>query len=303
MTNVLDLFAGAGGMSLGLENAGLNVVAGVDYDADAVETYNENFSHNGIQENLANISPSEFKEKHGIAPTNIDVISGGPPCQGFSRANLDKPSNDSRNNLVFTFVDYIKFYTPKTFIMENVTGLRTFNDGNTLTSLRKELENANYNVSIFELNAKNYGVAQSRKRLFIIGDRIKNPKKPSEHDEIIPVQNVLENIPNGCDNIERNHTNKTISKYEDASAGDTPHGGQSPRVLYKDRPSWTITVSDGKTPIHPEEPRMLTPRETARIQSFPDDFKFSGASGRTKKCQQVANAVPPKLAKAIGESI
>lgn len=303
MVNVLDLYSGAGGMSLGLENAGLNVVAGVDYDADAVKTYNDNFEHNGIQENLEKVGPKEFREKYDIRPDNIDVISGGPPCQGFSRSNLDKSVNDSRNNLVFTFADYVKFYKPEKFIMENVAGLKSFNGGNTLKSLSDEFEDMKYNVSIFELNAENYGVAQSRKRLFIIGDKTENPKRPKKNDKKIPVSDVLENIPNDCDNIERNHNAETVSKYEHASAGDTPHGGCSPRILYDDRPSWTITVSDGKTPIHPHEPRMLTPREIARIQSFPDDFKFSGATGRTKKCRQVGNAVPPKLAKAIGKSI
>jgi len=99
-----------------------------------------------------------------------------------------------------------------------------------------------------------------------------------------------------------NHRDSTIEKYESADVGDTPHGGFSPRVLPKDEPAWTVVVGNGKTPIHPEEPRMTTPHEIARIQTFPDNYHFVPKS-RNDKCRLIGNAVPPKLAESVGEAM
>lgn len=104
------------------------------------------------------------------------------------------------------------------------------------------------------------------------------------------------------DHLTVNHRDSTIAKYREAEAGDTPHGGYSPRVLHEDEPAWTVVVGNGKTPIHPTEPRMTTPHEIARLQSFPDDHHFTPEK-RNDKCRLVGNAVPPKLAESVGNCL
>jgi len=300
--NVIDLFSGAGGMSLGFEEAGHTVVAGVDYDSDAISTYSDNFDHPGIVENLAETDPEDFMSTHDIDCSSIDCVTGGPPCQDFSQSNLS-PESRGRENLVFTFAEYVSHINPTYFVMENVRGIKTFNDGEIFEELTNEFENMGYTLSIETIKCEEYGVPQKRRRVFIVGSQSGKYQFPDTTDSIQTVSDALQNVPRDEDFIERNHNSQTIEKYKSANPGDTPHGGQSPRVLYKNNPSWTITVSDGKTPIHPTEPRMLTPREIARLQSFPDWFMFSGASGRTKKCRQIGNAVPPLVAKHLASNL
>lgn len=299
----IDLFSGAGGMSLGLESAGHDIQLAVDYDTDAINTYNDNFEHDGVVENLAELTPADLSEKYDIEKSDIDFVAGGPPCQGFSKSNHSRSVDDNRTNLVFVFADYVSHFEPDVFIMENVRGLKSFNDGDTLENLTDEFSDMGYNLSTKVVKCEEYGIPQKRRRLFIVGSKDHTYKFPKTTTDRTSVTEAISNIPNDCDNIERNHNTKTIEKYKQADAGDTPHGGKSPRVLHGDRPSWTITVSDGKTPIHPTENRMLTPREIARLQSFPDSFKFTGANGRTKKCRQVGNAVPPTIAEVLGKEI
>jgi len=158
-------------MTLGFKNAGYNVIAGVDYDNTAVETYNANFDHRGIKENLAEVDPETFSEKYDIYPHDVDVIAGGPPCQGFSTANLQRDEDDPRNNLVFRFARYVKFYQPESFVMENVTGIESIDDGKTVELLYEDFEKAGYEVDHATLNAADYGVPQKRRRVFIMGVR------------------------------------------------------------------------------------------------------------------------------------
>jgi len=158
----MDLFCGAGGMSLGLERAGYNVIAGVDYDDDAVKTYDENFDHDAYQYDLSEISPLQFSIETDISPSDVNVLGGGPPCQGFSRSNLERSVDDSRNNLVFRFAKFVSYYQPRVFIMENVRGIDSIDDGETIELLCDDFRDSGYTVDYQLLNAAEYGVPQKR---------------------------------------------------------------------------------------------------------------------------------------------
>lgn len=168
---VLDLFCGAGGFTLGCQQAGYDVIAGVDYDDQAIKTYNANFDHEGIQCNLAKVDPEVFAEMFDINPDDVDVIVGGPPCQGFSESNLSRDEDDPRNNLVFRFARYVKYYRPNSFVMENVVGIDTLDDGETIELLYEDFQQSGYEVDHKIVNAANYGVPQKRRRLFFVGVR------------------------------------------------------------------------------------------------------------------------------------
>jgi len=167
----LDLFCGAGGLTLGFENAGYNVIAGVDFDEMAIETYDENFDHEAINEDLAETDPEDFAVEYDIHPTDVNYIGGGPPCQGYSTANLQRDEDDPRNNLVFRFAEYVDYYQPRAFVMENVTGIETIDDGATVELLYGEFEDMGYGVDHAVLNAADYGVPQKRRRVFFVGAR------------------------------------------------------------------------------------------------------------------------------------
>lgn len=166
---VLDLFAGAGGMSLGFSNGGFDVIAGVDVDDKALETYDRNHDAEAINCDLATVDPQEFANEYDIHKGDIDGVVGGPSCQGFSVANHDRDPDDPRNNLVFRFAKYVGYYQPDFFVMENVTGLKSIDDGETLELLIEDFEDRGYDVEWSVLNAADYGVPQKRKRVFVIG--------------------------------------------------------------------------------------------------------------------------------------
>ena len=167
----LDLCCGAGGLTLGFQRAGFDVIAGVDVDETAIETYEANFDHRAIQCDIAETSPLQFQIRTGIEPDDVDVIGGGPPCQGFSTANLTKDEDDPRNNLVFRFAEYVRYYQPQSFVMENVTGIHSIDDGETVDLLVDDFEDAGYDVAYETLNAAYYGVPQKRRRVFFVGVR------------------------------------------------------------------------------------------------------------------------------------
>jgi len=167
----LDLFCGAGGFTLGLQRAGYDVIAGVDYNEQAVQTYDENFDHPAYQYNLAEVNPLQFDLETGIQKDNVQCLAGGPPCQGFSRSNLQRDSDDPRNNLVFRFARYVDYYQPKQFVMENVKGIQTIDDGETIRLLCEDFRGAGYRVKNRVLHAADFGVPQKRERMFFIGLR------------------------------------------------------------------------------------------------------------------------------------
>lgn len=314
--NFIDLFAGAGGLSLGFVMAGYTPVASVEINQYAVQTYKHNFiEKRGFNEFIQTRDIRDTvvkKELYDIVGNkSIDVICGGFPCQGFSMAG-NRIVTDERNSLYKEMLEIVKYIKPKFVVMENVVGLRSMLDGKIEAQIIKDYEEIGYKVNVTVLNSADYGVAQLRKRVIFICNRINktnyHPKPLLEPYEYKTTREAIEDLMDLEDNKDFNHV-KTKHK------GDMPQRlaavpeGSSLYENYSDswkkcpweKPSCTIKENHGAVNIHPRRPRVITAREMARLQSFPDDFIFQGA----KKWQlvQLGNAVPPLLGKAIALSV
>jgi len=321
---VLDLFCGVGGLSYGLEEAGFDVVAGVDHDEDVIETFNENHSARGIVADLKNTTPEDFDEEYNIG--DVDSVSGGPPCQGFSNANMNN-GDDERNNLIFTFADYVEYFDPDYFLMENVVGILS---DSRYEDLLQRFEDMGYDVAYENMLATEYGIPQKRRRVITVGsrdiskeilDHVSTKDSPTVKDAIgdLPVLEVGEDSDMNA-HTAPNHRSDTVEKIkrvpQGGDMGDLPEEYQLKSYdperhsccygrLEWDEPADTITTGflrngSGRF-THPEQHRALTPREAARLQSFPDSFKFSEDIYQASK--EIGNAVPPELARRIGNSI
>ena len=339
--NFVDLFAGAGGMSNGLEQAGLNCVLGVDFERAAMETFKANH-HN------AEVFVGDVKDLTKIELLNltrsqtIDLVCGGPPCQGLSTVGKGIP-DDPRNYLFKHFVRVVKILEPKFVILENVTGLLGAKNENILQGILDEFRKLGYDLTPKVLPAHHFGVAQRRRRTIFIGNNqgllnvhpdpvyefghshLLAPKTVGEvfkrladkagvvhnHDvQFAAIKNELDRqrialVPEGksirYQEDEESYLPKKLRLGVDWST-IAEHRLRQEKYKRLDRklPSQTI-MTDSHTYFHPVQDRYLTVREAAAIQSFPNDFVFYGPL--TQQWRQVGNAVPPLLAKAVGEAI
>lgn len=318
----IDLFSGAGGFSLGFDNKGFQNVFSVDIEPSFCETYNHNFpSHNLIQKDICNVTDAELKYLKEF--DKIDVVIGGPPCQGFSIAgNIGRKFiEDPRNRLFKEFVRVVEVVEPTYFVMENVARLYNHNKGNTRKEIINDFENLGYKVECKILNSADYGVPQVRKRVIFIGtknsQKILFPKK--EVDKYVTVKEVLSSYPkleSGQESKIPNHTamshsEQMLHKMSFVSDGGDrneipeqirPKSGDVRKYIKysSDKPSVTVT-GDMRKIFHYEQNRALTVRELAKLQSFPDDFEFKGT--KISQQQQVGNSVPPRMAEAIANVI
>lgn len=332
---IIDLFCGIGGLSLGFEQAGFEVVSAIDMWADAVKTYNHN-----RKEKVAKVMTVEDFNKvllpEIIKDYHITGIIGGPPCQGFStvgRRNIDDP----RNKMYLEFYKSVKIANPDFFVIENVKGMLTLNKGAFVNDLleRFGINGLGYTISYQLVNAADYGIPQNRYRVFYVG--IKNKKfefpepfsyKLSAKDGISDLlnsdnthygsepQNDYQRIMRGeqlhpFNQDYTNHTEQTVKIISMIPDGgnirDLPREYWEIRKYNKAfermssmRPSNTIDTGH-RNYFHYAEPRIPTLRESARLQSFPDNFEVLGTRGSQYK--QVGNAVPPMLAKIIAINI
>lgn len=312
----IDLFSGAGGLSCGLVMAGFTPVASVEIMPEAVETYKYNFvNKKGFNEKVEarDIRTQEVKDElyKTISNQHIDLIVGGFPCQGFSIAG-NRVISDSRNSLYLEMLEIVKNVKPDYVVMENVEGLRTMLNGKVETQIINDYKEIGYEINVTTLNAADYGVAQQRKRVIFIGNRIGNknyhPKPLYEPNNYKTLGSAIYKFMNMDEDKSINHMFTRHTEEMKQRLANVPEGSS----LFKnysdswkkspwDKPSCTIKENHGAVNIHPKLPRVLTAREIAAIQSFPDDFIFQGA----KKWQlvQIGNAVPPLLGKAIGLSV
>lgn len=312
----IDLFSGAGGLSCGLVMAGFTPVASVEIMPEAVETYKYNFvNKKGFNEKVEtrDIRTQEVKDElyKTIGNQHIDLIVGGFPCQGFSMAG-NRVISDPRNSLYLEMLEIVKNVKPDYVVMENVEGLRTMLDGKVETQIINDYKEIGYEINVTTLNAADYGVAQQRKRVIFIGNRIGNknyhPKPLYEPNNYKTLGSAIYKFMNIDEDKSINHMFTRHTEEMKQRLANVPEGSS----LFKnysdswkkspwDKPSCTIKENHGAVNIHPKLPRVLTAREIAAIQSFPDDFIFQGA----KKWQlvQIGNAVPPLLGKAIGLSV
>ena len=168
-SNILDLFSGAGGLSLGFREAGFSVAAAIDNDPNIIITHQKNFEESiNITADLLKFGPKKFSKEYGIGKNDLDGIIGGPPCQGFSLAG---PRNfyDKRNKLYLSFIEYVRFFMPKFFLIENVPGLASLFGGKIKDRIIREFTNMGYKVNSKVLLASDYGVPQDRRRIFFVG--------------------------------------------------------------------------------------------------------------------------------------
>lgn len=366
---VIDLFAGCGGLSLGFEMAGFNIPLAIEKDEWASETYKMNHPSTKVLTNdIIQITNLENLISKKDLP--IDGIIGGPPCQGFSLSgNRDK--NDPRNSLFMEFVRFVKFFKPKFFVMENVTGIlsmKTKDNKNVKDLILSEYETAGYNVKICKLNAAEYGVPQSRLRIVFIGIRKDIPFNEENigpipflfgKDQITIEQAIMDlpqinsgegkefmeysqkpksnyqkwarnNSAGVYNHVAMRHTKRLIERFKNIDFGqsvvdvDECHQqrkrGDASKISgkvfsqnnmrpYPNKPSPTVPASFQSNFIHPFLNRNFTAREGARLQSFPDTYIFCGKrttmswEKNLSQYQQIGNAVPPLLGKAIAENI
>lgn len=324
--NVLELFAGAGGLALGMEEAGLNDVGLVEFDRHAAETLRFNRPKwNVIEKDITKITAEQGGIYNYIdKSTEIDLLSGGYPCQAFSYAGKKMGLEDTRGTLFYHYAKIMEQVHPKMFLVENVRGLTTHDHGRTLKTMINVFENLGYSTTYRVLNAWDYGVAEKRERMILIG--IRNDldityQFPEKHSYKPVLRDVLKDVP---DSPGQSFSEAKRKVMELVPAGgywrDLPEkiakdymgksyysgGGRTgmARRLSWDEPSLTLTTSPSQKQTercHPSETRPFTTREYARIQSFPDNWHFTGGIGSIYK--QIGNAVAVNFGKEIALSI
>lgn len=358
---VIDLFAGAGGMTEGLRKAGFKSVLANEYDLMAAQTFS--FNHPEVPmivKDVRELSVAEVLEQTGLKVGELSLIAGGPPCQGFSLAG-PRLNDDPRNQMFREFVRLVSGLKPAVFLFENVAGIMSMSSGAALSAILGEFEAVGYSCQYKLINAADYGVPQARPRFIMFGVRDgKNfgfpPPTHGLHAKngdlfsgnlkpYVTTWEALSDLPEiqqGEGEEVLNHTGRYENDYQAARRGDRhpglifnhratrhsetivkryaaiPEGGNNSQVpeelrtkkinvfkLHSDRPSRTVTCNHRTDLLHPRIPRGTTVREAARLQSFDDDYRFFGNLTRKAKYvtqdDQVGNAVPPILAKALGD--
>jgi DNA (cytosine-5)-methyltransferase 1 len=312
--NVIDLFCGCGGMSKGLTDAGLNVIAGIDIWDKAVESYNKNYNHKAYCADLTQLPPEKFNELYNKENKNVDILVGGPPCQSFSIAGK-RDKNDPRNALFMEYVKYLDYFKPKAFIMENVIGMlsKKTATGKKVIDIIMEQLNMNYNCIINKLYASDFEVPQNRRRTIIIGIRKDLNILPKEPEPIIksvqdriPVKNIL--IPKEVVDKKYYLSEKALKGIENKKGVNKEKGfGFGAQMLDFNKPSYTIPARywkdgyDALVKYNEKEIRRLTITELKRIQSFPDNYIIDGSNKDI--IMQIGNAVACKFAYYLGKYI
>lgn len=366
MQKAISLFSGAGGCSLGFHNAGYEIIYATDINRHAVNTYKKNFPNTLCeQHNIVDIDFTALLRRLELEKGELDIIIGGPPCQGFSTAGL-RFWDDPRNELLKHYVRALETIRPKWFLMENVEGLLTADKGTYLYEISQAFIKLGYKIRIDKVYAQEYGVPQRRKRVFIIGNQIgadfelpptkhhasgaifrkadftlmeavqmlpqaasvpnefvKYTKPASSHWERMirgtavsitdhfapPLSEIqmarikalrqgqtMKDLPKALqhNSFTRRAKRRVMDGIPTEKRGGAPSGLKR---LFSDEPSLTITGAATRELIHPLENRPLTIRECARLQTFPDDFQFTGTA--SQKIQQIGNAIPPALAQVF----
>ncbi len=302
---IISLFSGAGGMDLGFKRAGHDIVWANDSDGDAVSTYRKNIGDHIVCDDIKLIDISSLPD--------ADVVIGGFPCQGFSRANLLRTADDERNALYREFLRVIRVKQPRYFVAENVSGILSLDGGRVVDRILSDFGRAGFEVEYRLLNMADFGVPQSRKRVIFLGSRKNLPKRerprfPEQthsRDGIngyrrwVSIAEALRNVPEPTETHKlKNHV---CSNYKVSIRDFTGHRRTDPA-----KPSPTILArGNGKGGVcaihHPNNLRRLSVRESAIVQTFPKNFEFAG--GLNSMYRQVGNAVPVLFAQMLAREI
>jgi DNA (cytosine-5)-methyltransferase 1 len=313
----IELFAGCGGLSTGFLDAGLHVAAAFEWDPRAVDAYHYNHAYRGsvgIRYDLSDVTGHELLRAAGFR--RIDFIIGGPPCQPFSIAGRRKGTRDQRASLLDHYVRLIREVRPAAFLLENVPNLATIDEGQILARVQSRLRRLGYGVRCEIVKAADFGVPQMRKRLVMVGIRGRSKiefPNPSHGDGLRPymtVRQVIGDLPDagefgetGILNHEPTaHSAQMVDRLKRLLPGQRERFSFHDR-LHPDKLSYTLRAGYGNfsplRPIHYKYHRVITARESARIQGFSDDFVWPDRIPRLQQYRQVGNAVPPPLAKAF----
>lgn len=349
---VIDLFAGAGGLSQGFRDAGFTVVQALDCDHNAMATYAANHpATDSICADIREIDPATCLRRIGLRPGEIAAVIGGPPCQGFSESNRrTRILANPRNHLYRDFLRFVTYIQPHWVVLENVGGLQTFERGLIVDAITTSIRRAGYSAEWLVLNAAKYGVPQVRRRVFMVASRrrLQIPRALEEQTHPVTVRDAIADLPqlaNGASTDLLTYATEPRSRYQKAMRQDNVHAVSGnlvtrnadyvvaryeyipqgsnwtaiPRRLMGNytnpkrchtgiyhrlawnRPSKVIGNFRKNMLIHPRDNRGLSIREAARLQSFPDSYCFRGSIGFRQ--QQVADAVPPLLARALATAV
>lgn len=307
----VDLFCGAGGMTQGLVEAGFKPIASVEVNPVASATYTKNFPQcNHFYGDIEEFDSQKWLDK--ISSPEVHIVVGGPPCQGFSVAGKRNP-NDARNRLFQEFVRVVSEIRPWYVVMENVPGILTIQDGSVKKAICDAFAAIGYgNVSIAILESAAYGVPQIRPRAIFIANRFGEqnpyPKPQFSPAQYKPIESAIFDLPKYTAIPEINHEWTRHSPEYMERIAKVPPGGSLYKTYvdafkrqYPGKPSMTIKENHGGTHIHPYLNRVISAREMARLQTFPDEFIFEGSM--KKAMWQIGNAVPPRLAECMGYAL
>ena len=337
---VIDLFCGAGGLTLGFEKQNFESVLAIDMWDNAIDTFNNNRNNKvGVVKDISEVDEKFIKQ---YVNEHVSGVIGGPPCQGFSLAGR-RSEDDERNKLYQEYFKTLSIISPDFFVIENVTGILSMKNGEVKNDIISRADKIGYNVYMDKLIASDYGVPQNRIRVFFVGIKKELDKGkyefPKKFNYKVSCEDAISDLPS-LDNNDDNTKYKTTPKsdyqkkmrnnndivynHEHTSHTDetrkliamVPEGGSIkdlPEEARGDRKYSSLlrrmnsklqsnTIDTGhRTYFHYKENRILSVREAARIQSFPDDYIFAGS--KVNQYKQVGNAVPPLLAEQVAKSI
>ena len=318
---ILSLFSGCGGLDLGFEKAGFDIPIANEFDKNIWKTFEVNHPQTKLlKEDIRKIDAKTL-------PKDIDGIIGGPPCQSWSEAGSLKGIEDDRGKLFFEYIRILKSVQPKFFLAENVSGMLADRHSEAVKNIIKMFEECGYDVSLTLVNAKDYGVAQERKRVFYIGFRkdlnikFDFPKGSTEDDNNkITLRDIIWDLQDSA--VPAQHNPNAINNNEYFIGSYSPIFMSRNRVKSWDEQAFTVQASGRQCQIHPQAPKMIkvdkndcrfvegkenlyrrmTIREVARVQGFPDNFKFV-YNNTNDAYKMIGNAVPVNLAYEVACAI
>ncbi len=327
--NIISLFSGCGGLDLGFELAGFKIPIANEFDKTIWKTFKKNHPKTHLIEgDIRKVTKADITE---YLDTSIDGIIGGPPCQSWSEAGSLKGINDARGQLFFDYIRILTDFKPKFFLAENVSGMLANRHSEAVQNILTLFDKAGYDVSLTLVNAKNYGVAEERKRVFYIGFRkdlninFKFPKGSTEDDDKkLTLRDIIWDLQKtAVPSAPKNHHNPDAINNNEYFTGDySPIFMSRNRVKAWNEQAYTVQASGRQCQLHPQAPKMIkvgkndcrfvegkehlyrrmTVREIARIQGFPDDFEFI-YDNVNNAYKMIGNAVPVNLAYEIAIAI